>query len=306
MGSPDFAVPSLEAVAQAHELVAVVTQPDRPRGRGRSVAAPAVKIAARSLDVEILQPERIRGRAMRERLMRYRPDLIVVVAFGQILSPRLLEDPPLGCINVHGSLLPAYRGPAPIQWAVLRGESRSGVTTMRMAPGVDTGPMLLSRAVALRPDETAGSLQERLAPLGAELLLETLDGLRQGALVAVPQDDRLASQAPLLRKEDGWVDFARPAREVDCWIRGMDPWPGAFCALGDERIKLFRSRVVTDGGAPGEVLACDDRGLLVACGEGAVWIAELQRPGRRRLAARDLAVGRAIPAGTQLGAHSGS
>jgi methionyl-tRNA formyltransferase len=159
--------------------------------------------------------------------------------------------------------------------------------------------------VALRPDETAGSLQERLAPLGAELLLETLDGLRQGSLVAVPQDDRLASQAPLLRKEDGWVDFARPAMEVDCWIRGMDPWPGAFCALGDERIKLFRSRVVTDGGAPGEVLACDDRGLLVACGEGAVWIAELQRPGRRRLAARDLAVGRAIPAGARLGAHSG-
>jgi methionyl-tRNA formyltransferase len=302
MGSPEFAVPSLRALEDRHQVLAVVTQPDRPRGRGRALAPPPVKLAAQELGLEVLQPQTLRRRPVRLDLAARGAEMFVVVAYGQILRPRMLAVPPLGCVNVHASLLPAFRGAAPIQWAVISGESRSGVSIMLMDAGMDTGPVLLQESVELAPDETAGSLHDRLAPLGARLLLEALDGLSSGRLTPRPQPEQGVSLAPMLRKQDGRVDFARPAREVDCRIRGLDPWPGAFCSLDGEPLKLFASRLVPGhGGEPGEVLGGDRRGLLVACGRDAVRIRELQLPGRRRLSYEALAAGRPIPAGTLLG-----
>jgi methionyl-tRNA formyltransferase len=306
MGSPEFAVPSLRELHRRHQVVAVVTQPDRPHGRGLSLAAPPVKVAARELGIDrILQPEKLRGAAIRDELEAVNADLFVVVAYGKILSAKTLAIPRLGCVNVHASLLPAYRGAAPIQWAVIRGERRSGVTIMLMDAGMDTGPMLLQRELELAPDETGGSLHDRLAPLGAELLGEALDAYLAGSLQARPQPEVGVTLAPMLAKEDGRVDFARPAPEVDAWIRGMDPWPGAFTSLAGDRLKLFASTSVGaprgPAGEPGEVLSVDSRGLLVACGDGAVFVRELQLPGRRRIGAVALCTGRPIPAGTRLG-----
>ena len=304
MGSPDFAVPCLEALHAHHEVCAVVTQPDRPKGRGRSLAEPAVKVAARRLGVEtILQPPTLRRRVVREQLAAFGADLFVVVAFGQILRPRVLALPRLGCLNVHGSLLPRHRGAAPIQWAVLEDDERSGVTTMLMDEGVDTGPMLLTRELSLASDETAGTLHDRLAPLGAAAMLESIEGLAAGTSTPRPQPAEGATMARMLAKGDGLVDWRWPARRVDCWIRGMDPWPGAYALSGEERLRLFASRLADEprAGVPGEVLAIDDRGALIAGGGGqAVWVAELQLPGRRRMAAAALAAGRALTVGMCL------
>jgi methionyl-tRNA formyltransferase len=300
MGSPDFAVPSLRALAARHDVVAVVTQPDRPQGRGRRLAPPPVKVAAEELGVEVLQPEKLRRRSVREQLAAFGADCFAVAAYGKILSRKLLAVPPMGCINVHASLLPRLRGAAPIHWAVVRGEAESGITIMQMDEGMDTGPMLLQRAVEVARDETAGSLHDKLAPLGAELLNEALDGLLDGTVTPTPQPEE-GTLAPMLTKDDGRVDFTRPAREVDCRIRGMDPWPGAFTSLGEDRLKLFASSVEPGEGAPGEVLGVDNRGLLVACGEGAVRVPELQLPGRRRMPTASLLAGRPIPSGTRLG-----
>jgi len=311
MGSPDIAVPSLRAVASRHEVLAVVSQPDRPQGRGLALAAPPVKVAATELGLRVLQPEKLRVASVREELAALGADLFVVVAYGKILSPKMLAVPRLGCINVHASLLPLYRGAAPIQWAVIRGERRSGVTIMLMDEGMDTGPMLLQRELELAEDETGGSLHDRLAPIGAEALLEAIEGHASGSLTPRPQPPSGESLAPMLSKDDGRVDFQRPAREVDCLIRGLDPWPAAFTELpgaagaapGSGRLRLFASRAAAgQGGRPGEVLAVDQRGLLVACGDGAVWIGELQVAGRRRMPAAALVAGRPIPAGTLLGA----
>jgi methionyl-tRNA formyltransferase len=302
MGSPDFAVPSLRAVAGRHDVLAVVTQPDRPQGRGRAVAPPPVKSVALELGIEVLQPEKLRRRSVREHLMSYGADLFVVVAYGKILRPKMLAVPRMGCINVHASLLPKYRGAAPIHWAVIEGEKRSGVSIMQMDEGMDTGPVYLQREIDLQPDETAGSLHDRLAPLGAEALLETLEGLLRGELEPSPQPEHGESLAPMLSKEDGLVDFSLPATVVDSRVRGMDPWPGAYTFLEGKRLKLFASRAVGDqGGRPGEVLTTDAGGLLVACGEGALRVTELQLPGRKRLPVQALVAGRPIPAGAVLG-----
>jgi methionyl-tRNA formyltransferase len=302
MGSPEFAVPSLRAVHRQHRVVMVVTQPDRPQGRGQKVAPPPVKVAALELGLPVMQPEKLRMASVREQLTALEADLFVVVAYGKILSPRLLAVPRLGCINVHASLLPRYRGAAPIQWSVINREARTGISIMVMDEGMDTGPVLLQRELALHPEETAGSLHDRLAPLGAEALMEALDGFLAGRLIPVPQAAEGVTLAPLLTKEDGRVDFRRSAAAVDGWIRGLDPWPGAFVDLGSERLRLFRSSPVPgQSGVPGEVLAVDSRGLLVACGEGAVWIRELQLAGRRRMAASALVAGRPLPPGTRLG-----
>jgi methionyl-tRNA formyltransferase len=304
MGSPDFAVPPLRALARHHDLRAVVTQPDRRRGRGRSLAPPPVKRVALELGIEVLQPVKLRSRAVRQQIMAFQPDVIVVVAYGQILSPRLLAGPPLGCVNVHASLLPELRGAAPIQWAVLQGHARSGVSIMRMSRGLDTGPVLLQQAIDLAADETAGSLHDRLAPIGATLLLRALDAFARGTVEATAQADDAATYARMLSKEDGRVDFSRPASEVDHWIRGMDPWPGAYSEHAGERLKLFRSRLGQgqSDAAPGTVLGHDERGLLVACGGGsAVFIGDLQLAGRRRMAASALLAGHAIERGAVLG-----
>ncbi|MBK6846853.1 MAG: methionyl-tRNA formyltransferase [Proteobacteria bacterium] len=304
MGSPDFAVPSLRALAAEHEVLAVVTQPDRPRGRGRVLAAPAVKQVAEALGFPVLQPRRVRAPESVAALAALQADLFVVAAFGQILSAELLALPRLGCVNVHASLLPRYRGAAPINWAVLRGEAQSGVTIMLMDQGIDTGAVLAREPIALRADETAGSLHDRLAPLGAELLRRTLEPWARGALSAQPQDAALATAAPMLRKEDGCVDWRREAESVDCWVRGMDPWPAAHSTLAGQPLKLYRSQVAVaplKATAPGQVLAVDPRGLLVACGAGAIWIRELQAAGGRRMAPTAYAAGHPLPVGAVLG-----
>jgi methionyl-tRNA formyltransferase len=304
MGSPEFAVPTLEALCATEEVVAVVTQPDKPKGRGRALAPPPVKESALSRQLRVLQPERIggeRGAEARAELQALAPELIVVAAYGKILPKALLDLPPYGCVNVHASLLPRYRGAAPIQWAVIRGETESGVTIMRMNEGLDTGPMLLRGAVPITLDDTAGSLEAKLAPLGARLLLEALDRLKQGPVEAEPQDDALATLAPRLAKDDGRVDFGLTATRVRDLVRGVDPWPGAFTSLAGERLLLFVPKVVSGGGAPGTVLGADRDGLIVACGSGAVAFRELQLAGRKRLPAQALLAGRAVPPGTRLG-----
>ena len=302
MGSPDFAVPSLQALHQRHQVVAVVTQPDRPQGRGQMLAPTAVKAAAQKLGLEVLQPDNLRRQSVRDQLAALGADLFVVVAYGKILSAKMLAIPPGGCVNVHASLLPKYRGAAPIHWAIIKGEKRTGVTIMRLDEGMDTGPILLQEPISIAAGETGGSLHDRLAILGADALLKALDGLSDGTLKPTPQPETGASLAPLLSKDDGWANFRRSGEEVDCWIRGLDPWPGAFTTLGADRLKLFGSCLATgQGGNAGEVLATDNRGLLVACGQDAVWIRELQLAGRRRMPAKALLAGRPIPAGTVLG-----
>jgi methionyl-tRNA formyltransferase len=303
MGSPDFAVPSLEAVAARHEVALVVTQPDKPAGRGGAVTPPAVKVAAERLGLPVFQPPKARPPEVALALTATRAELGVVVAYGKILPPAVLAAFPRGCINVHGSLLPAYRGAAPIQWAVLDGRTTTGVTIMQLDEGMDTGPMLSQREVAIGDDETAGELFARLAPLGAAALLEAIDGLAAGTVRPVPQPAEGASHARMLTKADGAVDFARPAAAVAAQIRGLDPWPGAIASLGGQIVKLHGARAEpsdASDAAPGAVLAIDAAGAHVRCADGAVVVRELQLPARKRLPARDLANGRRLAVGDRL------
>jgi methionyl-tRNA formyltransferase len=300
-GSPAFAVPSLRAVAARHQVALVVSQPDRPAGRGRELHPPPVKEAALALGLPTLQPTKVKDPALAGQLAALSPDVFVVVAYGRILPTALLAVPRLGPWNVHASLLPALRGAAPIQWAVIRGEPRTGVCIMRMEEGLDTGPVAARAETPIGAEETAGVLAERLATLGADLLVETLPRIEAGAITLEPQDHARATLAPLLRKEDGLLDFRSPAAAVSAQARGVDPWPGPAATLEGEPVKLFGPRVVAGQGAPGEVLGLREAGLVVACGEGAVAFAELQLPGRKRLPAAAVLAGRPIPAGSRLG-----
>jgi len=308
MGSPDFAVPVFEAVANAHEVVAVVSQPDRRAGRGRKLRPPPVKVSAQARGVEVLQPTAIKTAAFREALQAYRADVFVVAAYGRILTPALLEVPPKGCWNVHASLLPAWRGAAPIQWALIHGDAETGVTIMRMDAGMDTGDIALQRRIPIRDEDTVATLSTRLSALGAEAILEAIQRLQQGRLETTPQDHHRATRAPMLTKDDGHLDFRQPACEVACRTRGVDPWPGAHARLGTApdapRVKLFHPRLADPDaagvGAPGELLCLDDHGLVVACGDGAVSFAELQLPGRKRLPAQAVLAGRSLQLGERL------
>lgn len=302
MGSPEFAVPSLLALADKYEIVGVVTQPDRPKGRGRTLSSPPVKDAAVARGLgPIFQPEKLRCKSVREEIAALSADLFVVVAYGQILSKRMLNVPRLGCINVHGSLLPKYRGAAPIQWAVLNGEEKSGITIMKMDVGLDTGPMILSKELILNKSETAGSLHDRLASLGSNALIEAVTLIDAGQAEYLPQPEEGSSYARMLTKSDGAVDWEQSATNIDAWIRGMDPWPGAFCEFDQKRIKLFNSVVETKrNGNIGEILDIDTRGILVGTAENSIWIKELQLPGKKRTLAKDLALGRAIKKGDCL------
>lgn len=304
MGSPDFAVPCLEAlVAAGHEIALVVTQPDKPAGRGGAMTAPAVKRCALALGLPILQPRSVRPPEVAATLAATGAELGVVVAYGKILPPAVLTAFPRGCINVHGSLLPAYRGAAPIQWAVLDDRPETGVTIMQLDEGMDTGPMLLTRTVAIGPRETAGELFARLAPLGAAALVDAIAGLAAGTVTATPQPAEGASHARILDKRDGAIDFARPCRAVAAHIRGVDPWPGAIAGRGAETVKLHGA-IATPGpvtAAPGTVVAIDDDGAQIATVDGVVTVEALQLPGRKRLRARDLANGRQLAVGDVFG-----
>lgn len=305
MGSPDFAVPALEALIAHHEVALVVTQPDKRAGRGKKLAPPAVKPVAEAAGIPVLQPTSARTPQVAETLRATGAELAVVVAYGKILPPAVLTAFPRGCINIHASLLPRHRGAAPIQWAVIEGDRETGVCIMQLDEGMDTGPVLLERRTPIGADETAGQLFDRLAPLGAEAMLEAIAGLAAGTLEATPQDHAAATHAPMLRKEDGAIDWTRPASEVACRVRGVDPWPGAYSQHGADRIKLFGARVLEGAGEAGRVLAVDERGLVVACGEGACAIAELQAAGRKRMSAQAYASGRDLAAGTVFGAAVG-
>jgi methionyl-tRNA formyltransferase len=286
MGTPDFAAATLQALFDGPDtVVAVVTQPDRPKGRGKKLTPPPVKILAEEVGLPVLQPTKIKTDEFRDQLKSFSPDVMVVTAYGRILPPSLLELAPHGCINVHGSLLPAHRGAAPIQWAVINGDKITGVTVMQMDEGMDTGDILLTSAITPSEDETAGSLFPKLAQLGGQALLEALALLKNGQLKATPQDKTLATVAPMLNKEDGRIDWQKSANEIHCLIRGLDPWPSAYCFLDGKRFRLFAPEVLhQDSDAePGTLLKADKRGLLFATGRDCLLIKEVQPEGKKRM-----------------------
>jgi methionyl-tRNA formyltransferase len=289
-GTPQFAVPSLERLAEAgFEIQLVVSQPDRQKGRGLELSIPPVKQRAQELRLPVLQPEKIKNNPeFQHQLTQLKPDAIVVVAYGRIIPPWMLSLPRLGNINVHGSLLPKYRGAAPIQWAIANGETVTGVTTMRLDEGLDTGDMLLQRELAVTREDSALSLSPKLAELGADLLVETLCGLESGTIHSIPQDDSQATRAPLLKKEDGGVDFSRTADEIFNRMRAFQPWPGATTRFRGKGLKLIASRPIEDETtAPGELRIRTDR-LIVGCaGNSALQLLELQPEGKKTMSARE-------------------
>jgi len=281
MGSPEFALASLRALAGHYPLVGVVTQPDRPAGRGRSLTPPPVKSLAQELNLPVLQPRRLREPEAKEQLQNWHPDAIIVAAFGQILKPDVLNLPPHGCVNVHASLLPRWRGAAPIRAAILHGDEQSGVTIMRMDPGVDTGPILSQRAITIRPDDTSETLSARLAELGAELLLETLPGYLDGKITPSPQDDSLATYAPMLKKEDGNLDFNQTAVQLARRVRAFYPWPGAFTNWNGNMLKIQRVRPVLEISAtPGKRLV-HHKLPAFGTGQGILVLEEVQPAGKK-------------------------
>jgi methionyl-tRNA formyltransferase len=304
LGSGAFAIPSFEAVLDAgHEVVALVTQPDREKGRGRELAAPPLKPVAESRGVRVLQPRRIKEPAAQDELRALAPEIQIVVAYGQILPRSVIEIPERRTVNVHGSLLPRYRGAAPIQWAIANGETETGVTTMLIDEGLDTGPTLLSRALPIGSDETAAQLEPRLARLGAQVLLETLVGLGAGTLTPVPQDAARATLARILRKEDGQVDWTRSAQEIVNRMRGFQPWPGAMTVYEGKGLKLMRARVEDDApGEPGAIVGIGADGVRVACGHGTrLRLVEVQPESRRPIPAAAWAAGSRARPGSRFG-----
>jgi methionyl-tRNA formyltransferase len=308
LGTPAFALPSLDRlVADGHALAAVVTQPDRPAGRGQALRAAPVKRRALALGLPVLQPERIREPAVAERLRALAPEALIVVAYGQLLPSPLLALAPHGCLNVHASLLPAYRGAAPIAWALIRGERETGVSIMRLDAGMDTGPVCLQRAVPVGPDETAGELHDRLAALGAAALAEALRLVAEGRAAFTPQDHGRASLAPRLTPADLWIDWKAPAREVHDRIRGLAPAPGAVARWRGQLLKLLRSAVASEADPPGEdpvapgtIVGLGAGGIVVRAGRGTVRLLEVQAPGRRVLPAAAFARGARLAAGERL------
>ena len=305
MGTPEFAVPSLEALIGAgYEVVAAVTQPDRPVGRKKTLTPPPVKVCAQAHGVPVLQFERIRRKEGREALTALQPDLFVTAAFGQILSKAVLDIPRLGTINVHASLLPQYRGSAPINWCIVSGERKAGVTTMMTNEGIDTGDMLLRDEVEIGENETAEELTERLSSLGAQTLLRTLRALEDGTLVRTPQNEAEASYQPMLSREMGEMDWSRSAQQLHDQVRGLYPWPGAYTTMDGGVLKVWVSRIsdMKTDAAPGAVVKADAKeGLFVACGTGVLQIVELQAPGSKRMNARDYLRGKPMQTGTVLG-----
>lgn len=307
-GTPEFAVPTLEALVQAgRRPVYVVTQPSRPVGRGRKLQDPPVAVRAREHGIEVVQPEKVRAPGFLEWAAAAAPDVAVVVAFGQIFPRALLDLPRLGCVNLHASLLPRWRGAAPIQAALAAGDAVTGNTTMLMEAGLDTGPMLLREETPIGPEETAGELSQRLAEMGGRLLVRTLEALERGEVEPRPQEDALATYAPRLTRESGRVDWTLSAKEIGDRWRAFTPWPGVAAELRGEAVKLVRVAVLQEAPvapadtAPGTFLGVRDGRLAVACGQGTVLgLAELQRPGRKPLKASDFANGERLRSGERF------
>jgi methionyl-tRNA formyltransferase len=316
-GSPAFAVPSLEAAHAVAEVVGVVCQPDKPAGRGLTLTAPAVKVRATELGLPIVQPAKLKTGEFAEWVRTQRADVALVVAYGRILRRDVLDGPRLGCVNVHASLLPKYRGAAPITWAVVRGEAETGVTLMKLDEGMDTGPAFARVATPIGADETAGALTERLARVGGDAVREWLGRYVAGAYVLEPQDDSKATMAPMLKKEDGRIDWTMPPRQVHDHVRGMSPWPGAYTLARGRPMKVHATRVVATetadrAGAPpqgrrdaqsvGQVVLADKSRVLVACGTGGVLeVVTVQPEGKRAMRAPEWVMGRGVAAGDILG-----
>ena len=301
MGTPDFAVPSLEAlIAAGHTIVGVFTQPDKPKNRGMKLQPPPVKVCALAHDVPVYQPEKMKDGTALAIVRELAPELIVVAAYGRILPQDILDAPKYGCVNVHSSLLPKYRGSAPIHWAILNGEKESGVTIMKMALALDAGDILAQTATPIDPDETVESLHDRLAQLGADLLAETIPAIQAGTLTPIPQAEEQVTYAPMLSRALSPMDFTRPARALHDQVRGLIPWPAAVTALNGVRCKILSTAVAdeTTGKAPGTVIAADKKGLKLACGGGTVLeILELQADGGKRMKAADYLRGHPVPVG---------
>ncbi len=307
LGTSEFALPSLKnLLGSSHEVLAVVTQPDRPKGRGQKLFPSAIKSLALAKNLPIFQPEKIRDPVSLEVLQSYRPELIVVVAYGQILSSSVLSIPPRGCVNVHASLLPQYRGAAPITWAILNGETRTGVTTMFLDAGMDTGPILLTAETPIEQEDTAGTLHDRLSRMGADLLRQTLDGLEKGQITPRSQDHSQATYAPKIDKEAGRINWDHPARELFNFLRAFDPWPGAFTFWKGRMLKLFRpcfpeemEKDVRE--APGTITRVGAEELYIATSRGDLSIRELQLANRPRMGVAEFLRGHPLQAGVRLG-----
>lgn len=318
MGTPDFAIPSLLALIEGpDEVVAVITQPDRPKGRHGVLTPPPVKRLALQHNIPVYQPEKVKDKGFLSILGELNPDIIVVVAYGQILSNDILDLPPKGCINIHASLLPKYRGSSPINWALINGETVSGVTSMIITKGLDSGPIILKKAVTIDEDDDAKTLHDKLSVAGGELLLETMKGIKEGSLAPVPQDESEATYFPMLKKEDGLIDWTKGAGEIRNRVRGLIPWPGTYTYLrqgarGKEQgvtLKIYNADVVKNAKCgmrsaelvPGIVVDTSDNGILVATGKGCLLIKELQIEGKRRMAAGEFIRGHKIEKGMVLG-----
>lgn len=303
MGTPEFAVPTLQALIDHHQVIGVVTQPDKQRGRGKKVQFPPVKEKAVEYDLPVYQPVKAREEEFVSVLRDLNPDVIVVVAYGQILPESILNIPKYGCINVHGSLLPKYRGAAPIQWSVLDGEEKTGITTMYMEKGLDTGDMIDKVELTLDPKETAGSLHDKLMVMGADLLLETLEKLENGTAVRTKQDDSLSCYAKMLTKDMGQVDFSKSAVEIERLIRGLNPWPSAYTSMDGKTMKLWDADVTPyDGDAePGTIVDVTKEAIVAATGEGALALKEIQLAGKKRMKVSAFLLGYHVETGTKLG-----
>lgn len=308
MGTPQFAVPTLEAIlAAGHNVPAVYTQPDRPKGRGQQLAASPVKLCAQSHNLRIEQPERVRRPEVLEFLTALRPDCIVVVGYGQIIPQAIIDIPAHGIINVHASLLPKYRGAGPIQWAIANGESVTGVTTMKIDAGLDTGDILLMRETEIGPEENSTELSERLSVIGAGLLIETLNGFAAGSITPRKQDNTLATYAPILKKEDGLIDWQLPAAQIHCRVRGFYPWPGGYTIFRNQRLHVWKAHLTPEppaGHNPGTIYAANSR-LFVACGaNSALELLELQLEGRKKIDSRAFLNGHRLVEYERLGGET--
>ncbi len=303
-GTPDFAVPTLTTLLRArHHILGVITQPDEPKGRGQRMSMPAIKMLALHENIQVLQPESMRDSTLLDALLQWQPDTCVVVAFGRILPRKILDIPRMGCVNLHGSLLPKYRGAAPIQWAICNGELETGVTSMLMDQGMDTGPILLQRPVVIRPNERASELAHRLSNIGAEVILETLDALEAETITPQPQDPDHASLAPILKKTDGMIQWHDSAARIANLVRGMDPWPGAYTYYGTEQWRLWDVEAVIDSTfaqSPGTILDSTRDGIHVATGNGTINIRELQLASRRKMPVHAYLSGHRVNAGSML------